>query len=190
MKFMSKIFNKKTLSPSNIIFAIVLVLMLYPPSREWFMRQIAFSPSIENLENADKIDSYNWKLNGLNTESIDFYELNNKVVFVNFWATWCPPCRAEMPMIQSLYNDYKDKVAFVFVTNENWSTVEKFFNKNDYNLPTYNSISSPPSKLAETNSIPASYLIDQEGNILISKVGSADWNSNKVRKLLDQLLAK
>jgi len=187
---MKKIFNKKMLSPSNIIFAIVLVLMLYPPTREWFMRQIAFSPSVENVEDADKIDSYNWKLNGLNTESLNFSEFNDKVVFINFWATWCPPCRAEMPMIQSLYNDYKDKVVFVFVTNENWPTVEEFFKKNNYNLPTYNSVSSPPSKFTETNSIPASYLIDQEGNILISKVGSANWNSDKVRTLLDELLSK
>ena len=164
--------------------------MLYPPTREWFMRQIAFSPSIENVEQSEKMDSYNWELKGLNSDNINFNDLKGKVVFINFWATWCPPCRAEMPMIQSLYNDYKDKISFVLVTSENWPTVEKFYNKNDYNLPSYNSISSPPSKFTETNSIPASYLIDQEGNILISKVGSANWNSNNVRELLDELLAQ
>lgn len=187
---MKKIFNKKTLSPSNIIFAIVLVLMLYPPTREWFMRQIAFSPSIENVDESEKLDTYYWDLKGLNTESLNFEELNDKVVFVNFWATWCPPCRAEMPMIQSLYDDYKDKVAFVFVTNENWPTVEGFFNKNNYNLPTYNSVSVPPNKFTETNSVPASYLLDKNGNILISKVGTANWNSDKVRRLLDKLISE
>ena len=149
------------------------------------MRQIAFSPSIET-KSIENINTYNWQLNGLNTESINFNELKNKVVFVNFWATWCPPCRAEMPMIQDLYNDYKDKIAFVFVTNENWETVEKFY----YNLPSYNSVSAPPAKFTETNSIPASYLIDKEGNILISKTGAANWNSDKVRNLLDDLLLK
>ncbi len=187
---MNKIFNKKKFSTSNIIFLIVAALLLYPPSREWFQRQIAFSPSVNTVEESEKIDTYNWSLNGLNTEDIHFSDLKGKVVFVNFWATWCPPCRAEMPMIQKLYNDYKDRVAFVFVTNENWPTVKKFYSKNSYNLPTYNSISSPPNKFSETNSIPATYLLDKEGNILIKKTGAADWDSDKVRSLLDELITK
>ncbi len=187
---MNKIFNKKNFSTSNIIFLIVAALLLYPPSREWFQRQIAFSPSVNTVDESEKIDTYNWSLNGLNTANIEFSDLKGKVVFINFWATWCPPCRAEMPMIQKLYNDYKDKVAFVFVTNENWSTVENFYKKNSYDLPSYNSISSPPNKLSETNSIPATYLLDKEGNILIKKTGAADWDSDKVRNLLDELIAK
>jgi len=190
INFMKQLFNKKTFSPSNIIFVIVLVLMLYPPTREWFMRQIAFSPSIENVKESDKVDSYNWELSGLNTESIQFSELKDKVIFVNFWATWCPPCRAELPMIQKLYDDYKDKVAFVFVTNENWETVKTFYDKNNYDLPSYNSASTSPNSFTKTNSIPASYLLDKKGNILISETGAADWNSDKVRKLLDELIAK
>lgn len=185
---MNKLFSKKALS--NILFVIAIGLLLYSPTREWFMRQIAFAPSVENVEEAEKISSYNWELNGLNTQNVNFNQFEGKVVFVNFWATWCPPCRAELPMIQKLYNDYKDKIVFVFVTNESWSTVETFLKKNEYNLPVFNSLSSPPSKFTETNSIPASYLIDKEGNILISETGSADWNSTKVRKLLDNLLKK
>jgi len=187
---MKEIFTKKTFSPSNIIFMVVLVVMLYPPSREWVMRQIAFSPSIENVEESDNITNYNWELQGLNTENINFNQLKGKVILVNFWATWCPPCRAELPMIQELYDGYKDKIEFVFVTTENWQTVDSFFKKNNYNLPVYNSISSPPALFTKTNSIPATYLIDQDGNVLISKTGSADWNSKKVRTLLDDLIGK
>jgi thiol-disulfide isomerase/thioredoxin len=183
---MSKLLSRKSIS--NIIFVIACALLIYAPSREWFMRQIAFAPSIIKIDKSEKLLTYNWKLRGLNTENINFNELESKVVFVNFWATWCPPCRAEMPMIQKLFNEYQNDVAFIFVTTENWSTVEQFFNEHDYDLPVYNSIGLPPDKFAETNSIPASYLIDKEGNILISKVGVADWNSSKVRNLLDKLL--
>lgn len=183
---MKKLFTKNRIS--NIIFIIALAVLLYPPSREWFMRQIAFSPSIENVDEMEKLNTYNWELEGLNTESLNFKKFEGKVIFVNFWATWCPPCRAEMPMIQNLYNDYNDKIAFVFVTNENWPTVEAYFKKNEYDLPVYNAISTPPTKFIETNSIPASYLIDQNGNILISKTGSANWNSDKVRGLIDSKL--
>jgi len=185
---MIKLFSKKHIS--NFIFVIVAALMLYPPTREWGMRQIAFAPSVKSIEKSEVITSYNWELNGLNAPNVNFKEFENKVIFVNFWATWCPPCRAEMPMIQKLYNDYKDKVVFVFVTNENWNTVSSFLNKNEYDLPIYNSASTPPQNFTETNSIPASYLINKEGAILISKVGSADWNSSKVRALLDDLIEK
>jgi len=154
------------------------------------MRQIAFAPSVKDVENTETLDTYNWKLNGVNTKSVNFNEYEGEVIFVNFWATWCPPCRAEMPMIQDLYNDYNDKVSFVFVTNENLATVKTFFDDKGYDLPVYNSLSAPPQKFRETNSIPASYLIDREGNILISKVGAADWNSKKVRGLLDELIKK
>lgn len=185
---MNKLFNKKMIS--NIIFGIVVVLLLYPPTREWGMRQIAFAPSIKSTDNIEQISSYNWRLKGLNTQSVNFNQFENKVIFVNFWATWCPPCRAEMPMIQKLYNEYKDKVAFIFVTNENWETVSAFFDKNGYNLPVYNSKSTPLQKFTETNSIPATFLIDKNGAILISKVGAADWNSTKVKKLIDDLIAE
>ncbi|WP_111708443.1 TlpA family protein disulfide reductase [Lutibacter citreus] len=180
-------FNKKSIS--NIVFILVIATLLYPPSKEWVLRQIAFSPSV-NVESTNNIGDYNWELKGLNTKSLNLKDLENRVVFVNFWATWCPPCRAEMPMIQELYNDYKDKIDFIFVTNENLETVNKFFKKNNYNLPVFNSIGLPPSKLTETNSIPATYLIDKKGNIVINEVGSANWNSKKVRKIIDELLTE
>ncbi len=173
----------------NIIFVIFLGLILYPNTRTWFMRQIAFSPSVESVDDREVLSDYKWQLKGLTTNDIDFTSTKGKVVFVNFWATWCPPCRAEMPMIQKLYNDYKNKVEFVLVTTDSKQKVETFYQKNNYNFPTYAMLSREPKQFA-TNGIPASYLLDKKGNIIISKVGAADWNSNKVRKLLDELLAQ
>jgi thiol-disulfide isomerase/thioredoxin len=173
---------------SNAIFILIVALMIYPPSKIWIIRQISFAPSVEKEEDRTGLDTYQWRLRGLNTENLNFESLRGKVVFVNFWATWCAPCRAEMPMIQDLYNDYKDKIEFVFVTNESWTLVEKFYSKYNYDLPSYNSLDTPPKKFSETNSIPASYLIDKNGKVIISKIGPADWNSLKIRKLLDGLL--
>ncbi len=178
--------NKKFFS--NAIFVIAIGLLIYSPTRIWLLRQIAFSPSVENVKDRATINDYNWQLNGLNSENINFKELKGKVVFVNFWATWCPPCRAELPMIQKLYNDYKDKVAFVFVTNENREKVSVFFKKNNYNLPVYNSASKPPKEFLKTNSIPSSFLIDKNGSVIIEKVGAADWNSSKTRNVIDKIL--
>jgi thiol-disulfide isomerase/thioredoxin len=181
--------NRKSIS--NIVFVIAVIVLLYPPSREWFMGKIAFSPSIKSEDKVEQLASTNWQLKNLKTtETINFKEFENKVVFINFWATWCPPCRAEMPMIQDLYNSYKNKVVFIMVTNENWEKVNNYFVEKNYDLPSYNSLSSPPENLTKTNSIPASYLIDKKGNIRISKVGAAKWNSNTITKFIDELVAE
>lgn len=175
---------------SDIIFVIVIVAMIIPASREWIMRQIAFSPSVNDTEELEQLSSYNWHLKGLNAEDLNFEEAKGKVVFVNFWATWCPSCRAELPMIQALYNDYKDKVEFVFVTSDSKAEIEEFFSKTEFDFPNYNSLTRPPEFFTRTNKIPASYLIDKSGNVVIDKVGAADWNSKKIRNLIDELIKK
>ena len=178
-------FTKKTIS--NIVFVIIIGLLLYPPTKVYFIRLISFSPSVVTDDKQEKLSDYNWNLKGLNTENVDFNETKNKVVVVNFWATWCPPCIAEMPSIQKLYDDYKNKITFVFVSNESWSTIDNFYKKNNYDLPTYNELSKTPKQL-ESKSIPATFIIDKKGNIVTDKKGAANWNSTKVRKLLDELI--
>lgn len=175
---------------SDIVFAIAIVAMIIPSSREWIMRQIAFSPSVNDVEDMVLVDSYNWQLKGLNAEDYNFEEARGKVVFVNFWATWCPPCRAEMPMIQKLYDDYKDKVEFIFVTTDSREEIAEFFKKNGYDLPSYNSLTTAPDAFRTTNSIPVTYLVDKSGKVVIDKVGAADWNSDKTRRLIDELIKK
>jgi len=172
---------------SNILFVILIGLLLYPKSRTWLIRQVTFAPSINKVDSKNHLNTYNWKLKGLDTSDFDFEKARGKVVFVNFWATWCPPCRAELPLIQKLYNDYKDKMIFVFVTPESKEKVIPFLKENGYDLPSYNMYNREPSILT-TRSIPASFLIDKKGNIIISKTGAADWNSSKVRKEIDKLL--
>lgn len=172
---------------SNIVFIVVIGLMIYPPTKVYFIRLISFSPSVEATENQQEILNTNWHLKGLNTKSINLNEVENSLVFVSFWATWCPPCIAEMPSMQKLYKDYKDKVEFLFVTNENWETVSQFYKKHDYNFPTYNSVSTIPNEL-KSSTIPATFIISKNKRILVGKKGAANWNSTKIRELLDSEL--
>ncbi len=92
-----------------------------------------------------------------------------------------------MPMIQKLYDDYKDKIVFLFLTSDDQSKVEKFYIDHSYEFPTYNLLSNPPQQI-DTKSIPATFILDKQGKVAISEFGAEDWNSNKVRKLLDELL--
>ncbi len=181
---MSKL-TKKTIS--NLLFLIVIGLFLYPPSKTYIIRLIALSPSIIEEEKREKITDYNWKLDGLNTTDVNFDKFQGKVVFLNFWATWCPPCVAEMPSIQKLYETYKDKVSFILVSNENWQTIKKFYEENNFNLPVYNNKESGPNFLT-VSSIPTTLIINKKGEVVVEKSGAADWNSKSVRSLLEQQL--
>lgn len=173
---------------SNILFGILIALLLIPqtgkPIRIFMSRLIAFSPSVESEEDREVLTDYQWKLQDLEGNVVDFQAFKGQKLIVNFWATWCPPCVAEMPSLEELYVDYKDKVVFVCVTNDDEATIRKFMNKHKYSLPIYRAVSSAPNIL-KTGTLPTTYLINEKGEILIDKTGAADWNSEKVRKLLD-----
>ncbi len=179
---------KKYFTLSNIIFIIGIAILLYKPSRSWIIRQISFSPTVSEVSESKQLKDYSIQLKGLNSEDINLKNLQGKVIFFNYWATWCPPCVAEFPMIQELYNDYKEKVSFILITSENWQSVSPFYKENNYNLPVYNLMSNPPTLLNQSNSIPSTYIIDKNGFIRVFNTGSADWNSEKFRKKLDELI--
>ena len=106
---------------------------------------------------------------------------------MNFWVTWCPPCIAGMPSMQELYNDYNDKIEFVFVSNESSKIINQFLETNKYDFKVYNSVSSYP-EFFKVTSTPRTYLISKTGNIIIDKNGAANWNSKIVRNTIDKLL--
>ncbi|APY00599.1 thiol-disulfide isomerase/thioredoxin [Lacinutrix venerupis] len=183
---------KRNISIKNIFFLILIALLIIPQTRQQI--QIALhtmiakiNPSLEKEDAVAKISSYNWKLKDLEGNSVDLNQVKGKVVFVNMWATWCPPCIAEMPSIQKLYNDYKDKIEFVLVSNEKQATIKSFLEKKNYNFNTF----IPQTQIPQTfnvKSIPRTFLIDKEGNIIIDESGAANWNSQMVRNTIDKLL--
>jgi len=173
---------------SNIIFIIVIVFIMMPTTKEWLIKTMSFSPSVNTEEIVLK--DYQWSLKAINGELLNFSELKGKVVFVNFWATWCAPCRAEMPAIQALYTKYKDDVAFVFISQESKAEVLPFMEKYNYNLPIYSAATRIPNKLNTSNSIPNTYVISKKGKIVIHKTGAANWDSKATYKIMDTLIAE
>lgn len=180
MKFIKKHFT-------NIVFVIIIGLLLYPPTKVYFIRLISFSPSIEKKVHQKTVTNFNWQLKGLNTSHANLNTFEEKVLFISFWATWCPPCIAEMPSIKKLYDDYKEEVVFLLVTDENWETVSKFYTKKGFDFPTYNQLTRRPKEF-EGRTIPATFIVDKNKKIVIEKRGAANWNSSTIRSLLDDLL--
>ncbi|EIJ39182.1 TlpA family protein disulfide reductase [Galbibacter orientalis] len=178
---------------SNLLFLGLIIVLLFTPIGTYIKvhvtRLLAMSPSVETTEERKVLENYNWSLVSLEGEQLEFSDLKGKVVLVNFWATWCPPCIAEMPSLQKLYKDYGDRVVFVFVSNEEKKTLAKFLEKHQYTLPVFNSFSEVPKHLI-SKSIPATYLISKDGGIVIDEKGAANWNSDKMRSTLDKLVSE
>ena len=178
---------------NNIIFLVLIALLIIPQTRTPIQvllnKGIAlFGPSIEKESNREKILDYNWELKANSTqEVVNFSNAKGEVIVINFWATWCPPCIAEMPSLHKLHDAYKDKVTFYFVSNEKPETVSAFLKKHNYTFEVYEPLTKYPEAF-NVSSIPRTFLIDRQGNIVIDKTGAANWNSDKVRATIDELL--
>ena len=153
----------------------------------FIQRTISFSPSEISKEKQKTLTGYNWKLNDLNNTIFDFTQSKGKVILINFWATWCPPCIAEMPELQALYNVYGKSIDFYFVANDSPKKVKDFLQENSYTFPVYFEQTKAPQNL-QTNSLPTTYLISKKGTIVIQKTGAAKWNSTKVHQTINRLL--
>lgn len=187
--------KKKKNKIYNIIGIIVIAVMLIPQTREpiqvFLHKGLSFFNKSTVIEKAVRkdISNFNWKLRSSTNDVLDFNSTKGKVVLINFWATWCPPCIAEMPSLQDLYNDYNEKVVFLFVTNDDFETVNKFKIKKDFNFEFYQSISNVPEEL-KTQSIPRTFIISKSGEIVVDESGAVDWNTETVRSQLDELLSE
>lgn len=178
---------------SNIIIVVLILALVIPQTRKpiqiFFNKLISFAPSVNDEEDREKISNYNWVLENNRKDRVEFSEFKNEVIVVNFWATWCPPCIAEMPSFQKVYEDYQDKVKFVFVSGEQHETVENFLKRKRFTFPTYKMLTKAPEPM-NGKTLPTTYVISKDGSIVIDKVGAADWNSEKFRTTLDKLIAE
>jgi thiol-disulfide isomerase/thioredoxin len=182
-------FNREKIVNLVLLIAagIVLFTPLGFPVKVFVNKLISFAPSEVAEEKRFILKDYHWNLIAPENKSVNFQEFQNQVVVVNFWATWCPPCVAEMPEFQALYDDYGTEVVFLFVTNEDATVVNTFMHKKGYTLPVYYSQNAPPS-LLQSSAIPATFVIGKSGEIVVDKTGAANWNSESTRALLDRLL--
>ncbi|MBT8305693.1 MAG: TlpA family protein disulfide reductase [Maribacter sp.] len=175
----------------NAALILLIILILFTPvgfyTRVFLGRLFATSATVLKVELRMPVKNYDWQLVNADGKEFNFEMTKGKVVLVNFWATWCPPCVAEMPSLQNLYNDYFDKVEFMFVAQDKVEKVSAFIAKKGYTLPVYYSRTEAP-KLLTSKTIPTTYVINREGKIIVAETGAADWNSDKVRKILDGLL--
>ncbi len=114
-------------------------------------------------------------------------DLAGQPIVLNFWATWCPPCRAELPDFQAAYETYGDRVTFVMLNvSESIETAQAFFAENGYTFPLYADLDDDASNAYGVTGIPTTIMYDAAGNILDSHIGMIDGNTltEGINKLL------
>ena len=140
-----------------------------------------------NKVEEDKSADYNFLLTDINGNEVSFTQFKNQTVFLNFWATWCPPCIAEMPDIDDLYQKKGSEVSFVMISlDENRIKAKEFVERKGYHLPIYFLKTGLP-KAYSTSSIPTTYVISPDGKLVVENHGMAKYNTESFIDLLDEL---
>jgi len=179
----------------DIIFWLLLVLLIIPGPRKVISTNVnrvflnIKNPGIEKEENQQQLSDqdYSWTLTTGPRDPFYFNDLRDHVIFLNFWATWCPPCVAELPEIQRAYEKYGDQIAFVLVTNQEPSVVEEFMDKHGYKLPVFYLGSNTPESFSH-RALPTTFIISRDGKIVSKKTGAANWDSKATYKIFEDLL--
>lgn len=177
----------------NIIYFILLIVLLafmtIKPLRDFVTEQMAMSPTVSKINNETLLSDevLDIDLKGINTSSTNLKNLRGKVLFLNFWGTWCPPCRTEWPTIQKLYDLKKDKLEFALIAMQDQEEdVKKFLKENNYTVPVYIAESPLDPKVLPV-AFPTSYLIGKDGRILKKEDSSMDWSKDSILEFIDNV---
>ncbi|MDR2552944.1 MAG: redoxin domain-containing protein [Treponema sp.] len=113
-----------------------------------------------------------------------------KAVILNFWATWCPPCRAEMPAMEALYRRFKSQGLEMLAVNcgEETLLVENFIKNNNYSFPVPLDRQREVSGRYGISAIPSTYILDRDGKIILRITGSVNWEDSRLNAAIDTLL--
>ena len=127
----------------------------------------------QEAEEEAPIPAPDFALTTMEGEEIRFADLVGKPLLLNIWATWCPPCREELPFFQQAFEKYAENITFVFLSvDDEKEEVEEFITENGYTFPVYLDPAAESLMTYGINSIPVTVLVDAEGNILEGWVGS------------------
>jgi peroxiredoxin len=129
----------------------------------------------------------------LDGSEVSLEAMHGKIVLLNFWATWCGPCRTEMPSLEQLYRDFSAHPDFALVTvstEGSTRSVENFMTKNGYDFPVLLDADNAVSRAFGVSALPSTFVIDREGRIVWNNSGALDWSDSRLRDALKKLLEK
>ena len=183
---------QRWLKEAFVAFAIIAVLTVgISKAVQHFGGRLERAKSVIDADDLDGRVAPAFKLPARSGGAIDLASLRGKTVLLNFWATWCPPCRDEMPSLEKLATSL-DPESFTVIAvsvDDGWAPVEKFLGKP---MP-YSVLLDEGGRLSRTYGtakLPESYVIDPEGHLRLKFVGPRDWKDPNVATVLESLGAR
>ncbi|MEC3880340.1 TlpA family protein disulfide reductase [Parapedobacter sp. 10938] len=191
---------------SILLGVFVIALVFSPDTKAWVSRGLMkiglFKPDLERVESpaseelADAPATVPTRpsvffADGVGNR-IDAANQAGKVVFINFWATWCPPCIAEMPSIDKLYEQFKDNENIVFVmadVDNQYEKSKQFMDDRNLSLPIHVPAGEIPGNWLG-GAIPTTIILDKQGQIAARHEGMADYSRPEVVEFIQSLIAE
>jgi thiol-disulfide isomerase/thioredoxin len=181
-----------------ILMVLFIIVLMNKDAKAWLMRQVAstgilnssISEPKEKQDTSKRFTYAGFMLKDEDGKIIDISALHNKVVFINFWASWCPPCRAEFPSVQKLYDQYKTNPDMVFLTvnlDDNKTLGRSYLKEKGFTVPFLVPAGNIPAVLY-SGSLPTTVVIDKKGEIRLHHKGLADYSKDSFYKQIDELL--
>jgi thiol-disulfide isomerase/thioredoxin len=161
-----------------IINLIVFVLLLGGAYFVYQSLSVKYVPETQSEpENVNRKVAPNFTVVDVNSYDTELSEFAGKPVVLNFWASWCPPCKTEMPDFEEAYKKYKDDVEFMMVdlvdgTYETFETGKNFIKKSGYTFPVYFDIYQSGAEKYNISGIPHTVFINANGEIVFTYTGA------------------
>ena len=160
-----------------------------------YLNEIMEAPALEPSLKDGNIISIDFETNALQFTDLDskmfsIQDFKGKTLFINYWATWCNPCLAEMPSMADLYERYSsnDDIVFLYLSREELKTIQEYIPKDEslQKIPIYKVVTD--DEFFATTGIPTTFIINSSGDLIVKDVGSAFWNDQSVFNFIDNLL--
>ena len=175
---------------SNKLFFLILTTILSVPVLSFSSyathKQPLYRSSFHTIKTAGNPQLPSFPLYDINGAKTDLLNFKGKKLFVNIWASWCPPCRREMPSIEQLYQSVDTgKVAFVLIAYDNrFETAKRFMEGKNWHLPIYYPAGIMP-KLFDVPGIPVTFIFDEKGELIQQIEGGENYNTKEYKALLN-----
>lgn len=183
---MSKRHSRAALAALALIAFIAVSAPLAAEGKPWYATRLA---ALGFQVYASPRPAQDFVASGLDGSKTALSSLKGKIVLLNFWATWCPPCKAEMPSIEALWKTARDKAFTILALSdgESPSDVSAFIKKNGYTYPVFVDPAGSVSRRYGVQGIPTTYVIDKRGMVIARVIGGIEYDTPEALSVFAEL---
>ena len=176
--------NKKILGIVTVVVLTTILLFSCNGEKNANLNE----PNIISFEEQQVLKDYNWKLIGLTGKSFNLLVKTNNVIVVKYFSISDELCNAEMETFNAVYEEFKTKIDFIVVTNEDQLKVKQYLEKEGYLFPVFYSLSEPPFKIEPQKNIYKSIVVSRKGRIVVDNNLAVNWDCDEIRDILNGLI--